>query len=48
MKNLLKISAALLLSITINSCGNETKDTNVKQENTINSAGELLKNDKIL
>ena len=37
MKNLLKISAALLLSITINSCGNETKDTNVKQENTINT-----------
>ena len=37
MKNLFKISGALLLSITIISCSNETKETtgNEQQENTL-------------
>jgi hypothetical protein len=33
MKKLLNILGSLLLSITIISCSNETKDTNLKQEN---------------
>lgn len=37
MKNLLNILGALLLSITIISCSNETDDTNVTQENTKNT-----------
>ena len=45
MKNLFKISGALLLSITIISCSNETKDTNVKQENTENT---LVENREII
>jgi hypothetical protein len=44
MKNLLNILGALLLSITIISCGSETKDTNVKQENTKNT---LVENSEI-
>lgn len=45
MKKLLNILGALLLSITIISCSNETKDTNVKQENTENT---LVENREII
>ena len=45
MKKLLNILGTLLLSITIISCSNETKDTNVKQENTENT---LVENREII
>lgn len=45
MKKLLNILGTLLLSITIISCSNETKDTNVKQENTENT---LVENKEII
>ena len=45
MKKLLNILGSLLLSITIISCSNETKDTNVKQENTENT---LVENREII
>tara|TARA_B100001741_G_scaffold253604_1_gene215744 strand:+ start:38191 stop:38742 length:552 start_codon:yes stop_codon:yes gene_type:complete len=37
MKKLLNILGTLLLSVTIISCGNETKDHNVKEENIENT-----------